>query len=147
MPRYRINYIARSTKDPLNQSFAIESRSALPVPHRDRAFSETEYEDQIEATSPPEALNLFFEQHVEYREDVMIKGTDGRAHPIEGLADYDPGTVYLWIEDHHMMMEYQGIEEMTPGLVVCPMCNGSGEVDEHLVDSYDEIAQREGAEA
>ena len=147
MPRYRINYVARSTKDPLNQSFATESRSALPIPLRDRAFSETEYEDQVDARTSAEALNLFFEQHVEYREGVMVKGSDGRAHPIEGVSDYDPGTIYLWIEDDHMMMEYQGIEEMTPGLVVCPMCNGSGEVDGHLVDSYDEIAERGSAGA
>ena len=145
MPRYRINYVARSTKDALNQSLAVDRRSVLPIPHRDRAYSETEYEDQIDARTPSEALASFFEQHVEYREEVMIKGADGRAHAIEGVADYDPGTVYLWIEDDHMFMEYQGIEEMTPGKVVCPMCNGSGEIDEHLVDSYGEIAERESA--
>ena len=68
-------------------------------------------------------------------------GADGRSHPIEGVADYNPGSVYLWIEDG-MMMEYQGIEEMTPGKAICPMCNGSGEIDESLADSYDEIAGR-----
>ncbi|MDP9180178.1 MAG: hypothetical protein M3O21_00430 [Chloroflexota bacterium] len=73
-------------------------------------------------------------------------GADGRSHPIEGVADYNPGSVYLWIEDG-MMMEYQGIEEMTPGKAICPMCNGSGEINESLADSYAESADRKNAGA
>jgi hypothetical protein len=72
----------------------------------------------------------------------MMLGADGRSHPIGGVAAYDPGTVYLWIEDG-MMMEYQGIEEMTLGKAICPMCNGSGEIDKSLADSYAESASRD----
>ena len=46
-----------------------------------------------------------------------------------------------------MMMEYQGIEEMTPGKAICPMCNGSGEIDESLADSYADSADRKNTGA
>jgi hypothetical protein len=138
MPSYRVNYLGRSSNAP-----GSGAANDLPnfMTNRQSGLTETEFEDELQATTPAQALVAFFGEHAERREDVMLLGADGRAHAIEGVADYDPGTVYLWIEDG-LMMEYQGIEEMTPGKAICPMCNGSGEIDESLADSYDEIAGR-----
>lgn len=145
MPRYRINYIARTTERPFaDSSQLIDPYTRIPVSHGE--IHETQYKDEIDGRTPAEALDAFFWQHVERREDVMIKGTDGVAHEIEGVADFDPEIAYLWIENGEMM-EYQGLEEMTPGTVICPMCNGSGEIDENLVDFYEEIAAEESANA
>src|ERR1700730_14600274 len=144
MPRYRVNYVGRSEVQPgMGPELGLPDHLGLPnfMSNRRTGLSETEFEDEIEAKSPPRALDEFFSQHAERREDVMVLGADGRSHAIEGVADYDPGTVYIWLEDG-MMMEYQGIEEMTPGKAICPMCNGSGEIDEAVADDYDKIAGR-----
>ncbi len=143
MPSYRVNYVGRS-------STALGSGAPNDLPNfmtnRQSGLTETEFEDELQATTPAQALTAFFGEHAGRSEDVMMLGADGRSHPIEGVADYDPGTAYLWIEDG-MMMEYQGIEEMTSGKAICPMCNGSGEIDETLADSYDESAARKNAGA
>jgi hypothetical protein len=138
MPSYRVNYVGRSSNAP-----GAGAPNDLPnfMTNRQSGLTETEFEDELKATTPAQALGAFFGDHTERREDVMMLGADGRAHAIEGVADYNPGTVYLWIEDG-MMMEYQGIEEMRPGKAICPMCNGSGEIDESLADSYAKIAGR-----
>jgi hypothetical protein len=138
MPSYRVNYLGRSSNAP-----GSGAPNDLPnfMTNRQSGLTETEFEDELQATTPEQALGAFFGEHTERREDVMMLGADGRAHAIEGVTDYDPDTVYLWIEDG-MMMEYQGIEEMTPGKAICPMCNGSGEIDEAVADDYDKIAGR-----
>jgi hypothetical protein len=33
-------------------------------------------------------------------------------------------------------MEYQGVDEATPGLVTCPLCGGEGEVEESVADEF-----------
>lgn len=146
MPRYRINYLSRTEESP-GSSSADAQLLLNPVARmtfaRERLY-ETEFQDEVEAMSPAAALDAFFWQHADRREDVMIKASDGRGYPIEGLADYDPGTIYLWIEDN-WFMEYQSLEEMTAGRVICPMCNGDGELEESLVDFYDEIRESTNA--
>ncbi|HEY8768303.1 MAG TPA: hypothetical protein VIP09_13750 [Dehalococcoidia bacterium] len=143
MPSYRVNYVGRSSTAP-----GAGAPTDLPnfMTNRQSGLTETEFEDELQATSPAQALEAFFGEHVERREDVKMLGADGRSHPIEGVADYNPRSVYLWIEDG-MMMEYQGIEEMTPGKAICPMCNGSGEIDESLADSYADSADRKNTGA
>jgi hypothetical protein len=37
------------------------------------------------------------------------------------------------------MLEYQGIDEATPGMVTCPLCNGHGEVDQDTAAEFDEV--------
>lgn len=143
MPRYRINYLGRTEESPGSNPGDAQLRvNALArMSFGTQRFYETEFQDEVDAISPAAALDAFFWQHADRREDVMIKGSDGRPQPIEGLADYDPGTIYLWIEDN-WFMEYQGIEALSLGKAVCPMCNGDGELEESLADFYDEIAGR-----
>ena len=33
-------------------------------------------------------------------------------------------------------MEYQGMDETTPGMVTCPLCGGEGEVEEEIADEF-----------
>lgn len=143
MPSYRINYLGRTRQspgtEPGNQPFY--ANPAYVAARGESVFFETEFQDEVDASTPASALDAFFWQHADRREDVMLKGNDGRGHPIEGVADYDPNTIYIWIEDN-WFMEYQGIEELKPGRVPCPMCNGDGEIEETLVDFYDEISGR-----
>jgi hypothetical protein len=139
MPSYRVNYVGRSSNAP---GFGADNDLPNFMTNRQSGLTETEFEDELQAPTSAKALEAFFGENAERRDDVMMLGADGRSHPIEGVADYDPGTVYLWIEDG-MMMEYQGIEEMTPGKAICPMCNGSGEIDESLADSYIKSADQE----
>ena len=70
----------------------------------------------------------------------------GESRAVEGLS-YDPHKTYIWVENGKLM-EYQGLDEATPGKVSCPLCDGSGEVtveaaDEYLGEYGEEIAERE----
>jgi hypothetical protein len=149
MPRYRINYLGRTEERPGSNPGGDQQLRVNAVARMSfgtQRFYETEFQDEIEGISPAAALDAFFWQHTDRRGDVMIKASSGRGQPIEGLADYDPGTVYIWIEDN-WFMEYQGIEELRSGKAPCPMCNGDGEIDESLVDFYEEMAGRKSASA
>lgn len=113
MPRYRINYLGRTEESPAGNAADAQLllNPATRMTFGRQRLYETEFQDEVEAISPAAALDAFFWQHADRREDVMIKGSDGRPQPIEGLAYYDPGTAYIWIEDN-WFMEYQGIEEL-----------------------------------
>lgn len=145
MPHYRVFYVGRSPNGPGTPDWWRSEINAYGV-RRTPHLSKTEFEDVIEARNPAAALEQFFENHVERREDVQYLGRDFKGHPIRGVEDYRPEYTYLWIEDD-MMMEYQGVDEMTPGLVSCPLCNGSGEVDSGVAEYWDETleAQEKGA--
>ncbi len=116
MPRYRVNYIGRTEVQPgMSPDLGLPDHLGLPsfMSSRRIGLTETEFEDQVEAMSAARALDEFFSRHVERREDVKLLGSDGHTHDLEGVTDYDPRTIYRWMEDE-MMMEYQGLEEMTP---------------------------------
>ena len=48
---------------------------------------------------------------------------------------YDAAKTYIWIENGKLM-EYQGLDEGTPGMVSCPLCEGVGEVTAEVADEY-----------
>lgn len=131
MPTYRVYYAERQVGDK-----SVPSRSS-PM-HRlyqpGEYIQGTEWEDDVDAESMPEALDAFFRNHVKDRSELMWLDDDGRGHPIEGL-DFDPDAAYIWVEGDKLM-EYQGIDEATPGKVSCPLCGGAGEVDEATAEEY-----------
>ncbi len=100
-------------------------------------FKRSDGEEQVEAANAAAALDSFFREHAGHAEGVMIIEEDGRGHPVEGI-DYDPDRTYVWIEDGKMM-EYQGMAEATAGAVSCPLCDGSGEVDEEIAQEFADI--------
>jgi hypothetical protein len=124
MPTFRIYYAEVGTKD----------GELIPA---DAAVAAAEFEDAFEADDPIRALELFFREHAPDRGGVAWVDDDGEAHPFEGW-DYDPDQTYVWVENEKLM-EYQGFDEATPGMVTCPLCNGHGEVEEGTADEFAEV--------
>ena len=52
-----------------------------------------------------------------------------------GDREADLEKTYIWIEND-MLMELQKVEEGTPGMVSCPLCEGAGEIDEATADEF-----------
>ncbi len=143
MPTYRVYYAER---EPSRQD-TIESRIGRSYPQRSEPYKETEWEEEVEAPDLPGALDAFFKDHVRDDSRLMWVDEDGESHPVEGLegagpgrTEWDPAKTYIWVEDSpehgRRMMEYQGIDEATPGMVTCPLCDGRGEVDEEVADEF-----------
>jgi len=103
----------------------------------DKAFKETEWEETVEAPNSSGALDAFLREHAGAMENVLIIEEDGRGHPIPGLS-YDPDRTYVWVEEGSLM-EYQGMTEATAGAVTCPLCDGTGEVDEEIANEFAEV--------
>ncbi|MBW1758428.1 MAG: hypothetical protein JRJ80_19980 [Deltaproteobacteria bacterium] len=132
MARFRVFYIERQPKDGGGR---IDLRAAGARPGS--YFKETDWEEQVEAPNAKAALDSFFREHAGHAEGVMIIEEDGRGHPVEGI-DYDPDRTYVWVEDGKLM-EYQGMAEATAGAISCPLCDGSGEVDEEIAQEFSSI--------
>ncbi|HEY5640947.1 MAG TPA: hypothetical protein VIW01_12955 [Dehalococcoidia bacterium] len=132
MPRFRVFYVERQPKDG-GEQIDLRAAGARPGGY----FKETDWEEQVEGKNAPAALDSFFREHAGHAEGVMIIEEDGRGHPIEGL-DYDPDRTYVWVEEGNLM-EYQGMAEATAGAVSCPLCDGSGEVDEEIAQEFTEV--------
>jgi hypothetical protein len=96
--------------------------------------SETRWEEEVESRDAAAALSAFFREHVAGSDQVMWVDESGESRPVEGL-DYDPEKTYIWIENDKLM-EYEGMDEATPGMVACPLCGGEGEVDEALAEEF-----------
>src|SRR5207249_11458422 len=126
--------------------------SALPLSGAYRPgdyVSETEWEEEVDAPNTDGALDSFFKEHVRDNSELMWLDDEGESRPVEGVT-YDAGKTYIWIEDGKLM-EYQGLDEATPGMVSCPVCEGVGEVtakvaDEFLADYGEEMAEEGQAE-
>ena len=131
MARFRVFYIERQPKD--GGQIDLRATAARPGNY----LKETDWEEQVEAANATAALDSFFRDHASQVDGVMIIEEDGRGHPVEGL-DYDPDRTYIWIEDGKMM-EYQGMAEAKAGTVSCPLCDGSGEVDDEIAQELTDI--------
>lgn len=131
MPTYRIYYAELEPRDTSGSAAAVARGLRAPD-----YYTRTEWEDQVEADDPIGALDIFFREHAGGR-DLAWVDDGGQAHPVTGL-DYDPEQTYVWVEDGKLM-EYQGYDEATPGMVTCPLCNGHGEVDEDLAAEFEEL--------
>jgi hypothetical protein len=135
VPTYRIYYAER---DP---GTAIDSaRYTSPAEHlrglgrTGSAIDETEWEEEVEGADAGGALDAFFREHIRDNSELMWLDKRGDSHPVEGLS-YEPAKTYIWIEDGKLM-EYQGLDEGTPGMVSCPLCEGVGEVTVEMADEY-----------
>ncbi len=96
---------------------------------------ETEWEETVEARSESGALEEFFKEHGPRAEDLRIVEETGESRALVGVEPFNSDRTYIWIEDGKLM-EYQGIDEATPGMVTCPLCEGAGEVDEELAQEF-----------
>ncbi len=115
MPTYRIYYAEREVGDKRTG----DAMSALPLSGAYRPgdyVSETEWEEEVDAL------------------ELRWVDDDGESRAVEGVT-YDADKTYIWVE-HGKLMEYQGLDEATPGMVSCPLCEGAGEVTTELADEY-----------
>ncbi|HSP56668.1 MAG TPA: hypothetical protein VLS25_13895 [Dehalococcoidia bacterium] len=144
MPTFRVYYAE------LEPKFGYAPPGATPgsiqnLP-RDQ-YSETEWEDEVEADDAIGALDAFFRNHSPDRRRIGMMDDRGHAFPFEGF-DFDPDSTYIWTEPGEdggsvRLMEYQGIDEATPGMVTCPLCSGHGEVTEETAQEFDEVWSEE----
>jgi hypothetical protein len=136
VPTYRVYYAAREPTSDDDALFPAARLGGMGI-HRQDAYAETEWEETVEAGSTVEALDAFLRNRVRDNSELAWVDDDGEPHPVEGL-DYNPELTYIWVEDGKLM-EFQGIDEATPGMVTCPLCNGHGEVEEALAAEFEEV--------
>lgn len=139
MPRFRVYYTERT----IGQSDVSPDDTGVYKGPGTRLFTgsrsyvhATEWEDGIDAKDVDAALEEFFNQHAGGMENVMWLDEYDESHPATGLR-YDRTLSYIWMEGDRLM-EYQGLDEIVAGRVVCPFCNGKGVTDESVVEEYRE---------
>jgi hypothetical protein len=138
VPTYRIFYAARETGEPAGYHMPGFTYSEDSVAeHGKEGVIETEWEELVDAGSGREALDAFFRERIRDNSELAWIDDAGQARTVEGL-DYDPELTYIWVEDGKLM-EFQGLDEATPGMVTCPLCNGHGEIEEALAAEFDEV--------
>jgi hypothetical protein len=143
VPSYRVYYaerMPRGARDWLRTLGAQGAGSQLEALEHE----ETEWEERVDAESALEALDVFMLDHAKARERVMWVDESGQSREMQGIEDFDPERRYIWIEDDKLM-EYQGMDETTPGMSTCPLCGGEGEVpDEVAAEFLEDEAEDEG---
>ena len=133
MSTYRIYYTEREVGD--NRTGDALNALALSRAYRPGDYvSETEWEEEVEAPNTDGALDSFFKEHVRDNSELMWVDDDGESRPVEGVT-YDADKTYIWIENGKLL-EYQGVDEATPGMVSCPLCEGAGEVTTEVADEF-----------
>jgi len=128
MPNYRVFYVERTPKDDSTVSLTDMFERAPDD------FEETDWEETYDGHNAEKALAGFFQDHAADGA-IQIMEEDGSSRDVGGNEAFDPDRTYVWVEDGHMM-EYQGMDEATPGMVSCPMCDGTGEVEEAVAEGY-----------
>lgn len=135
MPNYRIYYVERTLKEPVLEDGLADLERRFHRSISGEYISETEWEETYEGRNAGEALAGFFRDHAQGPENVRLIDEDGQPRDVGGFGDYDPDRTYIWIEEGRLM-EYQGLDEATEGMVSCPLCDGTGEVDEGTAQEF-----------
>jgi len=141
MPRFRIYYVARR---PHGMRLDSEYTRSLEEPRGLLRHGEMNWEEDVEAKNVRDALQVFFEDHLERLSDLAYIDEQGRTQRPYRTESFDPDRTYVWTEDDRLM-EFQGIENLEGGLVPCPLCGGSGEVTPGIAKQFEEI-EEEGEE-
>lgn len=141
MPSYRIYYAEREiSPDDRHRVFGKYPNDGY---YEIEVLEEEHWEENVEARDPYEALDDFLREHASSHSMLMWVDDKRRARAVEG-STIDIDKTYIWIEDGKLM-ELQGMEEGTPGMVTCPLCDGAGEIDEATADEF-AVAMGEGEE-
>lgn len=132
MATYRIYYLEREPADP----GALGSAFGQQALERVEFTGETEWEESYDAPDTDAALDAFFADHGG-RDGVRLVEEDGAPRDLGEYEHWDIDRTYVWVEDGKLM-EYQGLDVATPGMVACPLCDGAGEVDEETAERFAE---------
>ena len=135
MPNFRIYYVEREVagqdaRTLLNAAYGSAGGGMVDS----EGMTETEWEETYEGTNAPDAMDAFFKDHATERE-VRLLEEDGTARDVGSDEEWDPDRTYVWIESEKLM-EYQGLDEATEGMVACPLCDATGEVDEAVAEEF-----------
>jgi hypothetical protein len=130
MTTYRIFYVEHTPK---SHEAGADVRDLYVLDEEE--FEDSEWEETYEGGNSERALAGFFQDHAPSG-DIRIIEEDSALRDVGGNEGFDPDRTYLWVEDGRLM-EYQGMEEATPGMVACPMCDGTGEVTEAEAEDYE----------
>jgi hypothetical protein len=142
VPTYRVYYAERMPRGAGDWKKTYGLHRWGSEDQRLLEHEEVEWEEDVEATDVGRALDSFFKQHVRDNTQLMWVDEAGDGHEVEGVR-YEPEKTYIWIEDDKLM-EYQGMDETTPGMVTCPLCGGEGEVEESIADEFLAEDEEEG---
>ncbi len=134
VPTFRVYYAERMPRGARDWMRMYGLRRPGSEPEETR-HSEIEWEEEVEARNQADALDIFFREHTTDRAQVMRVDEAGQSHKLLGLEDYDPEIRYIWIEDDKLM-QYQGMDEATAGMVTCPLCGGAGEVADEVAQQF-----------
>jgi hypothetical protein len=129
MPRYRIFYADHgpAADDAFSPGYDDVDNDVEEV--------EDEWEETFEAKDPASALKQFFHEHTPRNKGLRMIEEDGSARVVDTWEDFDPDRTFVWVEEDRLM-EYQGLQEATPGMVACPLCDGAGEVEEDVAEDF-----------
>ncbi len=141
MANFRIFYIERELKDP---AFTDVSR-ALTGTIPDEYVGETEWEETYEGKNWEQAMDAFFRDHAPGAEVGIIE-EDGTSRPVAVTEGWQHDRTYVWIEEGKLML-YQGLDESTPGMVACPLCDGAGEVDDATAEEFAAVWESDDEDA
>ena len=139
MPRFRIYYVARR---PHGMRIDSEYTRSLEEPRGLLRHGEMNWEEDVEAKNVRDALQVFFEEHLERLSDLAYIDENGRTQRPFRVEDFDPDRTYVWTEDDRLM-QFQGIENLEGGLVPCPLCGGNGEVTPDVAEQFEEIEEED----
>ncbi len=139
MPRFRIYYVARR---PHGMRIDSEYTRSLEEPRGLLRHGEMNWEEDVEAKNVRDALQVFFEEHLERLSDLAYIDENGRTQRPFRIEDFDPDRTYVWTEGDRLM-QFQGIENLEGGLVPCPLCGGSGEVTPGVAEQFEEIEEED----
>jgi hypothetical protein len=136
MSTYRILYAEREFKGLEGGNLLERIYGSAGGGFESSEVTETDWEETYDGRDASTALAAFFRDHTEGKDAVRILEEHGGARSVEENEEWDPDRTYVWVEEGKLM-EYQGLDEATPGMVSCPLCDGAGEVAEAIAQDYE----------
>ena len=140
MRSYRFYYTERAIKEGGGGSIMGDALGSAGGGMPAMEVEGEEWEETVDAKDIQDAFETFFKEHGVARDAVQLLEEEGDSRPIDDGESWDPDRTYVWSEDGKLM-EFDGLDEREPGMVDCPLCDGSGEVAEAIAEDF-EAAQK-----
>lgn len=141
MPTYRVYCAQWDASELLARDIGAE-KGFVRVEFDSASFEGT-WADEVEARNPAGALKVFFRERGIPRNEIVWFDEHGRGHEVRKGEGFDTEKHYTWVEDGKLM-RFVTVLEAAPGMTVCPLCSGSGEVPTELAELIWEEEARSG---